>query len=159
MEALEGTWNDDNSTGGLDGNIFNATNVIPGNYDFTYIIDGGICTSDSVTVVISVVNYGTDGCIEYVDFFIPEGFSPNGDGINEMFMIDGIENFNSVEVFIYNRWGNEVYHSDNYNNNWNGHAQNAGILGDGLLPVGIYYYIIYFNGNDKPEKGYVYIQY
>ena len=53
-------------------------------------------------------------------------FTPNGDGINETWKIDHIEQFKENELFIYNRWGNEVYTTKNYSNNWNGSDLNEG---------------------------------
>ncbi|NSW45989.1 MAG: gliding motility-associated C-terminal domain-containing protein, partial [Bacteroidales bacterium] len=53
-------------------------------------------------------------------------FTPNGDGINETWEIDNLEQFKENELFIYNRWGNEVYTTKNYSNNWNGSDLNEG---------------------------------
>ena len=47
-------------------------------------------------------------------FFIPEAFSPNGDGINDQFEIKGLTKYKTVEIEIFNRWGNVVYQSSNY---------------------------------------------
>ena len=75
--------------------------------------------------------------------FIPEGFSPNGDGVNDLFVIRGTGG-NTISLEVYNRWGNLVYKNDDYRNDWNGRA-NTGILVDGDadgLPVGTYFYKI-----------------
>lgn len=75
--------------------------------------------------------------------FIPEGFSPNGDGINDLFVIRGFGNV-TISLEVYNRWGHLVYKSDNYQNDWNGKANtgiNVGSENDGL-PDGTYYYVI-----------------
>ncbi len=75
--------------------------------------------------------------------FIPEGFSPNGDGVNDLFVIRGT-GANTIGLEVYNRWGNLVYKNEDYRNNWDGKA-NTGILisgdADGL-PVGTYFYKI-----------------
>jgi len=75
--------------------------------------------------------------------FIPEGFSPNGDGVNDLFVIRGT-GANTIGLEVYNRWGNLVYKNEDYRNDWNGKA-NTGILisgdADGL-PVGTYFYKI-----------------
>jgi gliding motility-associated-like protein len=75
-------------------------------------------------------------------FFIPEGFSPNGDGVNDRFVIRGATGL-TISLEVYNRWGHVVYKNDNYQNDWDGTA-NTGILldGDKGLPDGTYYYIV-----------------
>jgi gliding motility-associated-like protein len=54
------------------------------------------------------------------NFEIPEGFSPNGDGKNDLFVINGLEEFPGSSVQIFNRWGQVVFESNNYQNNWDG---------------------------------------
>jgi gliding motility-associated-like protein len=76
--------------------------------------------------------------------FIPEGFSPNGDGINDFFVIQHVPDDVQVQLGIYNRWGNLVYQNENYKNDWDGKA-NQGIRTSGTgqnLPDGTYYYQI-----------------
>ncbi|QJD77274.1 SdrD B-like domain-containing protein [Spirosoma rhododendri] len=75
-------------------------------------------------------------------FFIPEGFSPNGDGVNDLFVIRGATGL-TVSLEVYNRWGHMVYKKDDYQNDWDG-TSNTGILldGDKGLPDGTYYYIV-----------------
>jgi gliding motility-associated-like protein len=89
--------------------------------------------------------------------------SPNGDGEgNDQFIIGNIESFPDNEVIIFNRWGNEVYRINGYNNgdkSFQGSA-NTGILTNinKDLPEGVYYYIIYTNDADKNKrlnKGYL----
>ncbi|WP_227699098.1 gliding motility-associated C-terminal domain-containing protein [Spirosoma radiotolerans] len=76
--------------------------------------------------------------------FIPEGFSPNGDGINDRFVIQHLPVDLTVQLEVYNKWGNLVYRSVNYKNDWDGTA-NQGInlsAAKGELPDGTYYYQI-----------------
>ncbi|SFS95396.1 DUF7507 domain-containing protein, partial [Sphingobacterium wenxiniae] len=82
--------------------------------------------------------------------FIPNVFTPNGDGTNDTFEIVGIEGFDRIEVLIINRWGNEVYRNGNYRNEWNGANLNEGT----------YYYIIttHQNGRKDVLKGDVLIK-
>ncbi|WP_232559802.1 SdrD B-like domain-containing protein [Spirosoma oryzicola] len=75
--------------------------------------------------------------------FIPEGFSPNGDGINDLFIIRGLQGL-TISLEVYNRWGNLVYQNQDYLNDWDGKANTGLMLGsdaDGL-PDGTYYYMI-----------------
>lgn len=87
------------------------------------------------------------------EFFIPEGFSPNGDGINDFFIIRGTDNY-VVSISIYNRWGNMVYSSKDYKNDWDG-ISNTGLLLGSKLPDGTYYYVINLNNGEKAKIGYI----
>lgn len=81
---------------------------------------------------------------EYSNVFIPEGFSPNGDGVNDRFVIQNVPTGITVQVEIYNRWGHLVYQNMNYKNDWDG-TSNQGIkTADSRqgLPDGTYYYQI-----------------
>ena len=82
--------------------------------------------------------------------FIPNVFTPNGDGKNDQFEIVGIEGYDRVELYVFNRWGNEVYNSPNYNNNWDGQNLNEGT----------YYYLIKLikDNNVETQKGWVLIK-
>jgi gliding motility-associated-like protein len=76
--------------------------------------------------------------------FIPKGFSPNGDGINDQFIIENAGN-QRIHLEVYNRWGNLVFKNVDYKNEWEG-TTNVGIrLGD-VLPDGTYYYIVNVGG-------------
>ncbi|TCK68060.1 gliding motility-associated-like protein [Winogradskyella wandonensis] len=63
--------------------------------------------------------------------------SPNGDSVNDTWTIIGINRFPGTKVKVYSRWGNEVFASDNYGNNWAGTGP-----GGKLLPAGSYYYVL-----------------
>ncbi|MBE0649707.1 MAG: gliding motility-associated C-terminal domain-containing protein [Bacteroidales bacterium] len=78
-----------------------------------------------------------------VDLFIPNVITPNGDGINDYFVISqkGSDKplnsyFESSDLIIFNRWGRIVYRSTNYQNDWNG----------GNLPDGTYFYVLKCKG-------------
>ncbi|UKJ07562.1 Ig-like domain-containing protein [Solitalea lacus] len=75
--------------------------------------------------------------------FIPNVFTPNGDGVNETFVIDGLAGVEN-EIYIYNRWGNEVYKSRNYDCTWNGLD----------LPSATYYYVLKIKGNSGKWTSY-----
>ncbi|WP_429725827.1 gliding motility-associated C-terminal domain-containing protein [Aquimarina litoralis] len=91
------------------------------------------------------------------------GISTNGDGINDVFVIRGIENLeNTVEI--YNRWGVKVYSTDNYGRNDNffrGISNGrATVESRDELPVGTYYYVLEYvleTGERKQRAGYLYI--
>ena len=78
-------------------------------------------------VILTIVN--EDGCVDKVtldvtvetDFYlyIPTAFTPDGDGINECFEIKGV-GFESFEMKVFDRWGNEVFRTDNIEECWDG---------------------------------------
>lgn len=74
---------------------------------------------------------------------IPNTFTPNGDGNNDIWIIENTALYEDVEVFVFNRWGDRVFHKNNYKpgDEWDG----------GLLPAATYYYIIRFKylGDDE----------
>ena len=119
-----------------------------GSYSIT-ISDLNLCNDFISDIVVTLKGYEED-------VFIPEGFSPNGDGLNDFFVIIGIEKFPDNELVVFNRWGTEVYRMMNYANDWDGVPTNRSIIGK-QLPVGTYYYILYFGENKIPVKGYFYL--
>ena len=112
---------------------------------FQYVISNGVAF-DTATVRIEVA------CDELVIF---SGFSPNGDGVNDLFRILGIEAYPGNKVLIFNRWGNEVYSRENYSNQpgeafdgrWDGNT----------LPDGTYFYVIDLGGTEGCRSGYLQI--
>ena len=89
---------------------------------------------------------------------MPNGFSPDGDGKNDVWFIKGLPKENTVTI--YNRWGNKVYQKSEYDNTWAGYPNVAGTLGTNRLSQGTYYYIIEFkDGSIKPLNGFVVINY
>lgn len=89
---------------------------------------------------------------EPIGNFISEGFSPNGDGLNEVFFVEGIALYPGNSLLVFNRWGDEVFAKKPYNNDWDG----SGNRGD-KLPDGNYFYIFDFGNGDSPVKGTVLI--
>ncbi|HEV7350573.1 SdrD B-like domain-containing protein [Telluribacter sp.] len=77
------------------------------------------------------------------ELFIPEGFSPNGDGINDLFVIRNTGG-QTVTLEVYNRWMSLVYKNDSYNNDWNGTPNNGLQVGNTSqgLPDGTYFYVV-----------------
>ncbi len=91
------------------------------------------------------------GCQTYVDSFfvvfnhcelgIPNLVTPNGDGVNETFTITNLNRYPNTQLFIYNRYNQLVFKSENYQNNWD--AQSA--------EDGSYFYILRFNDGSTQE--------
>jgi gliding motility-associated-like protein len=90
------------------------------------------------------------------DFFIPGGFSPDGDGLYDYFEIRGVPWYD-IKLTVFNRWGNKVYEKDHYDNSWDGRVNVSGFkFGNGILPSGTYYYIVDFNNtSDISRTGFV----
>ena len=90
---------------------------------------------------------------------IPEGFSPNGDNINDRFVIPDIAiDFPNYNIEVFNRWGNMVFKGNASTDDWNGISNQSGTLGDGVLPVGVYFYILNYNdGATTPIQGKLYL--
>jgi gliding motility-associated-like protein len=76
-------------------------------------------------------------CCCFAGLTIPNGITPNNDGINDVWSIKNTAICRKISVRIYNRWGNVVYRDDNYSNNWGGTNQS----GD-KLPQGTYFAVI-----------------
>ncbi|HEX9981171.1 MAG TPA: gliding motility-associated C-terminal domain-containing protein [Flavobacterium sp.] len=94
------------------------------------------------------------------DILIPDGFSPNGDGINDGFEIVNLpERYPKFKLEIYNRYGNILYKGDINKPNWNGTTTEGGLkVGNSEVPVGVYFYILEFNdGTRKPQQGRLYL--
>lgn len=74
-----------------------------------WTISNGVCppSSDEVTVTMNPLQ-------------IPNGFSPNGDAINDTYKIPALEYYPNVKFNVFNKWGNVVYSSDEYKNAWDG---------------------------------------
>ena len=82
------------------------------------------------------------GAVDNTTAFIPQGFSPNGDGVNDAFKIGGLKDTELSELIIFNRWGGVVFASPDYKNDWIGQS-NQGIVAIGSgqgLPDGTYFY-------------------
>lgn len=75
----------------------------------------------------------------------PNGFTPNGDGINDDWQIDYIDQFPNSVVEVYNRWGEMLFRSVGYTKRWDGRYEGK------ELPVGTYYYIIELNDPLFPD--------
>ncbi len=75
------------------------------------------------------------------DLVIPEGFSPNGDNKNDVFVIKDIEKW-EASLRVYNRYGHLVYFAENYQNNWDGSASQNSYFAATGLPDGTYYYAL-----------------
>lgn len=141
----------DSETGGT---AFSDTDILTnGTTYYASITDTNGC--ESITRLQVTVDL--TACSE---LFIPDGFSPNGDGLNEEFYIKNIDVlYPEFELEIYNRYGNMVYKGDINTPRFNGKANQTTLLGNNILPTGVYFYIVYFNDNTgkEPIQGRLYL--
>lgn len=79
------------------------------------------------------------------------GFSPNGDGVNDVWRILGMEQYPENEVLVFNRWGNLVFQQKGYSNQdaWNGKWNGKDV------PDGAYFYVIDLGDGSARLSGYV----
>jgi gliding motility-associated-like protein len=98
--------------------------------------------------------------IRLCETFVPEIFTPNGDGKNDGFVIKNIENYPNNTLKIFNRWGNMVYEKNKYQNEFEGFANVGDAAGKSKLPSGTYYVILdYGDGKTEVYNGYLLLQY
>jgi gliding motility-associated-like protein len=134
------TWS---PTEGLSGNMIAnpLANPVQNTLYTVTVTDANGCVN-TATVNVSVNN----------DFTIHpyNVITPDGNGENDIWTVDHIERYPNAVVRIINRWGEEVFHSQNYTNadGWRG----VNKKGD-ILPEGTYYYIITLDGDSKVYKG------
>lgn len=106
----------------------------PGNYSVTLIVQNSFGCFDTITKPISVE--------DVININAPNIITPNNDGINDYLIFDGLITSKNNKLTIYNRWGNIIFESPKYINNWNA----AGIAD------GVYFYILELE-NSAPKHG------
>jgi gliding motility-associated-like protein len=119
-------------------------NLCPGDY-VVRVTDSRGCTAEQ-EVIRATVQDRRFPCMEARDIM-----TPDGDGLNERFLINCIEEFDQNNLRIFNRYGQMVFETDNYDNTWNGTTNDGE-----TLPDGPYYYILEytdFDGNTQQMKG------
>ena len=118
-----------------------------GEFTITVFDDVTYCFS-STTIQVDL--YQNSYCVDQ-----PQGLSPNGDGINDCLILDHLEDKEDIlKAEVFNRYGTKVYELNDYIDQWCGTNQDGEIL-----PVGTYFYIIYFNSNKEPITSWIYLNY
>jgi gliding motility-associated-like protein len=116
--------------------LFTVTASQPGSFYVSQYI--GDCESARVQVNITIA---------LADLVVPNTFTPNGDGVNDFWVIKGIATYPSALVQIFTRYGQKVFESRGYSQPFDGNYNNA------KLPPGVYYYIINLNSNCNLQAG------
>ena len=157
-----------NETGSLSVNVENG--VPPYAYLWSSIFSPNSTVQVSPEVTTTYAASITDACgftivSDSVTIFVqcpltaPNIITPNGDGKNDVLVFSNLEDFDDSHLVVFNRWGNIVYETDNYNNDWGG-TKNGKKLSDG-----VYYFVLtpYNTVEPKPDfpleliKGYIHI--
>jgi gliding motility-associated-like protein len=120
---------------GVTSNLFDPKTAGIGIHQITYIYTNPSGCSDSATATIEVID--GSAVITYT------ALTPNGDGIDDTWIIKNIDKFPGNKVQIFNRWGTKVFEATNYKNDWNG----------GNLPQASYFYLLDLNNGDAVQKG------
>jgi gliding motility-associated-like protein len=128
------------------------TQTLPLKKDTVFIItvtdkETGCISSDSTKIIVEGPGEGLDSCI-----VIHNVITPNGDGKNDTWIIDCIEDYPDNTVQIFNRWGDVVNSFDRYDNTtqvWKGTNKSGK-----LLPAGTYYYVLQIR-NEKARTGWI----
>jgi gliding motility-associated-like protein len=126
---------------GLSSNTFFSVTAIPVTttiYTLTVTDPNGCVNSDDMTITIITPLFSG---------MITNLFTPNGDGINDNWYIEEIQNYPGNEVFVYNIHGNKVFEQKDYMNDWKGTYNGAD------LPDGTYYFILKLDTDQEPIKG------
>ncbi len=128
------------------------------NGSVNYVPDEGFCDDDVPDVFSYVIcnSFGCDTALVSVivscdNLQIFNAFSPNGDNRNDFFKINGLQNYPDHKLYVYNRWGNLVFETAGYQNNWIGDWDGKD------LPDGTYFYMLDLGDGNKPLSGYVQI--
>jgi len=114
--------------------------------DFEYEVCFTECPDQCVTAVANIYFEALQSCA------VPNVITPNGDGINDYLVVDCANQYPESSMIVFNRWGDEVYNNQNYDNSWDGTKDGE------PLAVGTYFYIFKANNMEESvEKGFIHI--
>jgi len=143
----------------LNGTLFVPSGLEEGEYLVRYSSTEGTCKY----FVDFFINVNKD-CVECdvdANIVISKTVTANGDNINDVFSITGLEYCEYVfDLKIFNRWGAMVYEQEDYQNNWGGTAPDNAVGSSGTLPAGTYYYLVDAkapSGAVKTINGFIYL--
>ena len=131
-------------------NIDNATASIIGNQ--YRVLATNLTFSCQETMISSTE-------IVLADLKIPSAFSPDGDGVNDTWEIQGLNFKGAYELTIFNRWENIVFTTNDYQNDWAGTSTISSFMSSSNeVPDGVYFYWITWADGTPPISGYIYIK-
>ncbi len=140
------------------GNLLSSTTPLVDKatyYGFDFSPTLNCVSQENIAVTVSLIVCDSP---EYT-FFVPDGFSPNGDGINDTFTIPDIDFlYPNYSLEIFNRYGNGMYKGFKNKPAWDGINYEQSGIGGGIAPNGVYFYILYFNKDNRPpQQGRLYL--
>jgi large repetitive protein len=110
---------------------------------FKYMICSDLCTRLCDTGEVRILVQPRKDTARLAKIDVPNAITPNGDGKNDALVVDGLDQFGENELVIFNRWGDVLYKSKPYKNDWRGTNQSGSDL-----PEGTYYYVLRLNTAD-----------
>jgi len=121
-----------------------------GHDEFEYEVCDAVNLCASAKVIVDIYDS---------EIIIPEGFSPDGDGSNDILVFKGLDNYLQSQLYVFTRSGILVYQSDNYQNNWDGIKVTNTLTTLERVPTGVYYYVLKLGGTNRTLKGFIYVGY
>lgn len=127
------------------------------NISDSMIIDPLVWPTVTTTYIYEVTS--VDGCVNWSEVIVTvlpyiepsinirNVVTPNGDGFNDYWLITGIEDFPETEVHVFNLYGQEIFQSSDYQNDW------GGTFKGNILPNGTYHYVVILKDSDDVIKG------
>ncbi len=125
------------------------TGLQPGTNIFRWVVENGACGNTADTVVITLRDCSI--------LKVPDAFSPNGDGVNDTYVVDGINYYPNNSFKVFNRWGSKVYERSPYRNTWDGKNEGQPSVGSDL-PESTYYFILDPGDGKEVITGYIYLR-
>jgi len=142
INTTQWIWNFGDGTdynGEVNSHIYSST----GSFTIMLIVTNGIGCSDT--------SYQTVIVNDIYTMYLPNTFTPDGDGLNDVFGPTGINfDINEFQMYIYNRWGEEMYRTKDLSKPWNGTKNNS----SSAEVTGVYVYRILFNETNGKEHEY-----
>jgi gliding motility-associated-like protein len=103
--------------------------------------------------------YSSVVTIGLAEVIIPNAFSPDGDGVNDVLEIQGLNGRGAYVLRVFNRWEIKVFETSDYRNDWEGTSNVSSFIGtDNSLPEGTYFYLLEWQDGRAPLSGFIYIK-
>jgi len=111
----------------------------PEDAEYTLTVNSEVgCGSSSSSTSVKV----------YKDEYVPTGFTPKGDGKNDLFRVTAADNYKQFKIVVYNRWGQVIFETTDINKGWNGKFKDVQLASD----VYVYYLEIVTASNRRLTK-------
>jgi gliding motility-associated-like protein len=126
-----------------------VSSLVIGNNVFLWTVNNGACGTSTDTMIVVLRDCSI--------IIIPNAFSPNSDGRNDLLVIPGLEYYPDNHLIIFNRWGSKVLDRRGYQSDWDGRSEHDLNWGE-ELPESTYYYVLDLGNGDDPYSGYIYLR-